>query len=196
MIFNLRKQTDLPPITINDNEIETVETFRLLGVIIDTRLRFTAHVDNLVNTCRSKCHGLTKMKRYGVAKRNLIHAYQANILSVAKYAAPARFPYITNNSKEHLETIQRLVLKIILPELERYEQRLTISKLERLTDDLEMVCILYAQKKANMYQNVLPKKDPEIRRSKRLSSRNSDVIKHNTTKASNSLFVKYGNLLH
>ena len=196
MIFNLRTQTDLPPITINDNEIETVETFRLLGVIIDTRLSFAAHVENLVNTCRSKCHGLTKMKRYGVAKRNLIHAYQANILSVAKYAAPAWFPYITNNSKEHLETIQRLALKIIYPELESYEQRLTISKLERLADDLEMMCILYAQKKADMHQNVLPKKDPEIRRSKRLSSRNSDVIKHNTTKASNSLFIKYGNLLH
>ena len=100
------------------NVIIDKATFRLLGVIIYARLCSAAHVKNLVNTtCQSSCHGLTKMKRYGVAK----------------YIAPQHGSQISpTKSKEHLETTQRLALKIIYPELESYEQRLTISKLERL----------------------------------------------------------------
>ena len=37
-------------------------------------------------------YGLTKLKRYGVSKSSLLHAYKANILSVATYAAPTPTP--------------------------------------------------------------------------------------------------------
>ena len=64
------------------------------------------------------------MKRYGVDKNSLVLAYRANILSVVKYAAPAWYPYVTENSKLQLESIQKLALKIIYPEMDHYEQRL------------------------------------------------------------------------
>ena len=60
------------------------------------------------------------MKSYGVDKSSLVLAYRANILSVVKHAAPAWYPYVTENNKLQLESIQMLALKIIYPEMDHY----------------------------------------------------------------------------
>ena len=195
MTLNLKTPPTTEAIRIDQIEIEDVDSFRLLGVTLDTHITFAPHVENITGTCRSKCHGLTKMKRYGVDKNSLVLAYRANILSVVKYAAPAWYPYVTENSKLQLESIQKLALKIIYPEMDHYEQRLYAAKLEKLNDDLEMTCIIYTQKKADIHCDVLPKSKPQQRRSQRLSASTTQTIAHHTAKASKCPFIKYGKLL-
>lgn len=49
-------------VTVDGAPIEEVTTFKLLGVTIDTHLKFSSHVENVVFRCRSKCYDLTKLK--------------------------------------------------------------------------------------------------------------------------------------
>ena len=87
VIFNLRTQTDLPPTTINGKDVDTVETFRQISPIINTRLSYGADIEKFgVRLLVEMSH----IKRFGVTKVSLIHAYHANILSVAKVYGPDR----------------------------------------------------------------------------------------------------------
>ena len=87
VIFNLRTQTDLPPTTINGKDVDTVETFRQISPIINTRLSYGADIEKFgVRLLVEMSH----IKRFAVTKVSLIHAYHANILSVAKVYGPDR----------------------------------------------------------------------------------------------------------
>ena len=51
-------------------------------------------------------------------------------------------------------------LKNIYSDMHNYEQRLHAAKLDKVNDDVEMTCIMYTQKKANMHRDVLPRHKP------------------------------------
>ncbi len=48
MIINVRNNpTDISPVVINDHVVEAVHQFKYLGNVIDEKLTFEAHVDDL-----------------------------------------------------------------------------------------------------------------------------------------------------
>ena len=63
MVISLKNRPDAPNITIANEKIDEATTFKLLGVTVDCNLNFNNHVDNITTSGRSKCHGLTKLKR-------------------------------------------------------------------------------------------------------------------------------------
>ena len=160
MVISLKNRPDAPNITIANENIDEATTFKLLGVTVDCNLNFNNHVDNITSSGRSKCHGLTKLKRYGVNKQSLLHAYRSNILPTVQYAAPAWFNFTSNKCRKDLEGVQRLALKIIYPELDSYNERLQAASIETIVDDLEIKCAMYCQKKKHLHQNIIPAPEP------------------------------------
>ena len=63
MVISLRDDVHLTnPVKIGDDEIERVNTFRLLGVHIDEHLNFHHHVNDIVERSHTKYHALQLLK--------------------------------------------------------------------------------------------------------------------------------------
>ena len=142
--FTLQKSIDSVPIKVNDVVIEENESVRLLGVYIDSHMRFSANVDSIIAKVKPATHALIQLKRVGVSVSSLTVIYKSRILSLLSYAAPSWFPFLSHSDKMRLERVQRLCLRVILPSYNDYEQRLSSLSLEELSVHLDICCLQYA----------------------------------------------------
>ena len=180
-------------LNVDSKQIEEVSEFKLLGVMIDTHLSFTSHVETTYSRAKSRLHALLTLKRFGVDEPSLIRFYLANIRSLLCYAAPAWFSYLSDNNKNRLESIQRQCLRVIYPDTP-YDDRLIASGIPSLCSYLEHLC-------QNFVSSVAA--DSEHRLHKHLPKRKSDTGRHssrlkdiplvytNYRVTKNSLFSKY-----
>ena len=122
---------------LNNTAINTSSVSKLLGVSIDSRLSFSAHVDDIVSRTSYKLYTMRRLRRLGAAEKCLMTFYKAHILSVITYASPAWSSLITDGSMKQLEQIQRKALKIISPD-QSYNENLVslcLPQIELLLDD-------------------------------------------------------------
>ena len=122
---------------LNNTAIDTSSVSKLLGVSIDSRLSFSAHVDDIVSRTSYKLYTMRRLRRLGAAEKCLMTFYKAHILSVITYASPAWSSLITDGSMKQLEQIQRKALKIISPD-QSYNENLVslcLPQIELLLDD-------------------------------------------------------------
>ena len=78
--------SDLPPIFIDNIQIEEVDSHRVLGITIDHNLSWSNHVDSLCKTLSRRVYQLCRFKRFINlhARKLFIHAY---ILSSINYCS-------------------------------------------------------------------------------------------------------------
>ena len=62
-------------LNVDSKQIEEVSEFKLLGVMIDTHLSFTSHVETTYSRAKSRLHALLTLKRFGVDEPSLIRFY-------------------------------------------------------------------------------------------------------------------------
>ena len=86
------------------------------------------------------------LKKVGVGERGLLTFYQSAVRSILSYAAPCWFPFLSDNDITKLEKYQRLCLRIILPNIEHYRDRLHRAGLDELNVYLSMLCLRYFDK--------------------------------------------------
>ena len=70
-------------IEIVRNEIEVVTEFKLLGVIIDDKLQFNKHIDNLKQLVNRKLYSIKKV--FHLSESVKVHLFKAFILPHFKY---------------------------------------------------------------------------------------------------------------
>ena len=71
---------------INSNLTERVTTFKPLGVMLSTDLRWDPHVDYLYGKCAHRLYLLTLLKRDGVAPSDTLRIYTSMMQSILEYA--------------------------------------------------------------------------------------------------------------
>ena len=195
MVISLRDDVRLTnPVKIGDDEIERVNTFRLLGVHIDEHLNFHHHVNDIVERSHTKYHALQLLKRYGVSTSGLCQYYSSIIRTLLSYACQAWFPSLTDYDIKKLEGIQRRCLKAIFPKLDHYSERLSQSKLPTLETFMSNLCSQYSAKVINdpnhRLSHLVPSRQSQHRHSARLTD---TLIKgHRTESMKNTIFYKYG----
>ena len=87
MIIDYRKNKfSVNPIKIQDQEVEIVDTYKYLGVVIDNRLNWAPHVDKVLKKTQSRLFFLRKLRSFNVCNRMLIMFYQTVVSSVMTYA--------------------------------------------------------------------------------------------------------------
>jgi hypothetical protein len=94
-------------ITINGEQIERVNSTKLVGITIQDNLKWDLHIESIVKKARMKLHFLIQLKRSRVPPNELITFYKSVIRSQLEYAVPAWSTSITAEQSNTIETIQK-----------------------------------------------------------------------------------------
>ena len=116
MYVNFMKNsiTAMRPISIGNQNVERVRTYKLLGVIISDDLKWNTHVEYVINKAAKRLYALRLLKCAGVMPEDILKVYTCNIRSVLEYAAQV-WQDIPAYLSDAIESIQRRGLRIIFP---------------------------------------------------------------------------------
>ena len=154
-------RTPPPPLhlTINGVQLEIVSSLKLLGLILQSDLRWDEQVKRLISNSSRRLYILTKLKRNGVPKSDLISVYQMYILPMLEYGAPVWSSSITQEQSQCLERVQRRALRIIAyPNLLSYDQLCCDFNIDTLSDRRNLIVTRFANSLLNSkrHRNMLP----------------------------------------
>ena len=104
--------TSLPPIYIGNEKIDKVVAHKVLGVIIDNKLFWTNHMNDLIKCISQKLDQLLKIKHFlnAHAKKQFFHAH---IQSIIDYASTL-WDSASANTLKPLSSVHRWALILIL----------------------------------------------------------------------------------
>ena len=122
-----------PPLTLHNQTLTPVNSFKLLGVTIDDKLGWDIHVSNVVHSASFRLYMLRRLRTLGLPPTELVNLYKTFILPKLTYASPAWAPSLGLVQRRLLERVQKRALKISLgPSYSTYEQALQANNLLHL----------------------------------------------------------------
>ena len=77
-----------PPLQLSESEIERVHTYKMLGVYVTDKLRWSTHCEYIVQRACKRLYALRCLKKSGVMEGDLVLVYSSLIRSVLEYASP------------------------------------------------------------------------------------------------------------
>ena len=87
MIVDYRtRRTKHAPILIDRAVVELVESFKFLGVHINSKLSWSKHTRTVVKRARQSLFPLRKLKRFGMGPEILKRFYSCNIKSILTHS--------------------------------------------------------------------------------------------------------------
>ena len=104
-----------PEIRVGSNEIETVESYKFLGVDIDGGLRFNKHVNRLAQKCKKRVNIIKCMawKDWGNSLEVQRTLYIQFIRSCLEYASSSWSPWVSETNLNKLERVHNEALRSI-----------------------------------------------------------------------------------
>ena len=158
-----KNKAQLAPIVVNNQELECVESAKLLGVTISNNLTWNMHIDQIIKKASKRMYFLIQLKRANVARHELILFYTSCIRSVMTYASPAFFYALPLYLKKDLENVEKRALSIICPGL-AYRKALELSNIMSVNDYIASLCkktfLSIANDPAHRLHNMLQSSGP------------------------------------
>ena len=122
-------------------EINEVETARVLGIQIDSKLNLHEYVNTRLRSAMNAAWILRRLKKGGVSQPHLIKAYLTHVRGVLEFGVVGLAKTLTPDQKKKLERVQRVCSRIITGTSPReimdnywpYETRLEHLGLQHLT---------------------------------------------------------------
>ena len=102
---------------INRSKLCNVDDAKILGVIVQSNLKWNLHIEQLVKRCNRKIYMLRKIKKYHLPVKDLVLIYTGYIRPILEYCAPVFHSGLTIEQSSNIERIQKRVCKIILGHL-------------------------------------------------------------------------------
>ncbi|KAK3542697.1 hypothetical protein QTP86_034725 [Hemibagrus guttatus] len=107
MIADFRRNTPaLPPLTIMNSTVPTVESFRFLGTTISQDMKWDTHIDTTIKKAQQRLYFLWQLRKFNLPQELLIHFYSAVIESVLCTSITVWFGSAT---KSDIRRLQRTV---------------------------------------------------------------------------------------
>lgn len=102
------------PIVLNGTELETVPSFKFLGITIDSKMKFGTNVDDLIVRCRQRLRiiRILSKRHRKLGKKCLTQIYVALVRSLVDYSSLV-FCYLRKKDTQRFEVIQKSALKAI-----------------------------------------------------------------------------------
>jgi len=115
MQLGLRPNRKNPPpaLQLNGQPIEQVTSYKLLGLHVTEKLRWSEHVSAICSKAAQRLHFLKQLKRAAMSPSDLVYYYQSVIRPVVEYACVVWHSSITKKQSELIERIQHRAAKII-----------------------------------------------------------------------------------
>jgi hypothetical protein len=101
------------PLVLRHDTIDTVPSFKLLGVNISSDLRWDEHVDMICAKASKRLHYLSLLVRSSVRHAELLLYFKTIVRPIIEYACPVWQPGLTEEHRQRLEAIQCRALRII-----------------------------------------------------------------------------------
>ncbi len=130
MIVDFRRNPPaLPPLTIMNSSVKTVESLRFLGTTISQDLKWDNHIDSIVKKAQQRLYFLHQLMKFNLPQELLIQLYSAIIESVLCTSITVWFSSATKSDLRRLWRVVRTAERIIgttLPTLqELYSSRVS-----------------------------------------------------------------------
>jgi hypothetical protein len=113
LVFNYSRNVTNEKVTIKEEEIEIVESYKYLGSFIDDKLKWTQNTENLTRKASKRLYFLRKLKKCGVDNSILSMFYESVISSVISFCLVAWYGCISNEMSQQLERIWKTAKRII-----------------------------------------------------------------------------------
>ena len=84
--FRKKKSVPITPIQMKGENIEIIDTYKYLGVTIDSKLNWSHHIDKVFKKSQSRLFFLRKLRSFNVCNRMLCMFYDTIICSVLSFA--------------------------------------------------------------------------------------------------------------
>ena len=181
MIFNFSKKSQFATRILLENEnLETVTSTKLLGTVITSDLKWTENTSYLVKKANARMQLLRSVATFSTNKEDLKIIYTLFIRSMLELNSNVWHSALTQENTQDLERVQKTAFKIILREkYVSYENAQAVLKLKALSEKRNDLALAFAQKcSANPNtEKMFPLKI------KRLNNITRNIEKYQTTKA-------------
>ena len=160
MIANPTTQNiDTPPFMVNNVVLPTVSETKLLGVYINSNLKWDAHINYLIKKVRKCFFILYRAKQFRFSLKTMFTLYCWFIRTSLEYAVPVWHSSITRKQSERLERVQRRCMRIIYGlDYPGYEEALARLKTTTLEKRRIRLCHRFAKGllKSQRHRTLLP----------------------------------------
>ena len=119
--------------------IEKQKVVKLLGVYIQSDLKWNTHVDSIVTKASQRLRIISILKRSGFAEADLLVTFHSRIRSILEYACQVWHPGLTSNLVHDIERVQIRAMFIIRPHL-TYCEALDTFGLTTLDERRKLLC--------------------------------------------------------
>ena len=130
-------------ITTNGNTIDVVRSVKILGVTLQSNLKWNEHINNIVKKASKRLYFLSQLKRAKVPSNDLVNFYVTCIRSLLLYSCQVFHFNLPEFLNIMLERIQKRALNIIYGYDVPYSEALVMSKLHKLAEHRSHLCIYY-----------------------------------------------------
>ena len=115
IMFTKNKKWKLKPVYIENTQIKLTDTVKFLGVTLDSKLNFNAHIDNIVKKAKKNLMraNIAIGPTWGLTPKTAIWIFRQIIRPILTYASPIWINATnTKYNQNKLRSIQRLALRI------------------------------------------------------------------------------------
>ena len=152
MLFNVAKRNDfMPEIRVKDESqnIEVVEEFKLLGVVVTSDLKWDANTNAITKKAYKRLWMIRRLKNLGLKSSSLVEIYTSQVRSLLEFGAVTWHSMLTKENEKSIERVQKAAVAIILgQEHKNYQSSLEKLALQRLNVRRETLSRTFAKKAA------------------------------------------------
>ena len=147
MTLRFRRVVDHLPsaLAIDTKALESVDAHKVLGVTIQSNLKWDLHINEVVAKASKRLHILRVLKRGGVPPADLLKVYFAFIRSVLEYCCPVWHHTLPVKLSDSIERVQKRALRIIFPMLHYQEALATTGCVPLHTRRMELCSKLFTK---------------------------------------------------
>ncbi|KAL0185677.1 hypothetical protein M9458_017347, partial [Cirrhinus mrigala] len=139
MIIDFKRNPPaLTPLSIMDNTVATVETFKFLGSVISQDLKWVTHINSIVKKAQQRLYFLRQLRKFNLPQELLKQFYSAIIESVLCTSITVWFASATKSDIRRLQAIVRTAERIIgapLPTLQELYSSRVRKRAQKITLD-------------------------------------------------------------
>ena len=147
MTLRFRRVVDHVPsaLAIDTKVLESINAPKVLGVTIQSNLKWDLHINEVVAKASKRLHILCVLKRGGVPPADLLKVYFALIRSVLEYCCPVWHNALPVKLSDSIDRVQKRALRIIFPAL-HYQKALATTRCVSLhTTRMELCSKLFTK---------------------------------------------------
>lgn len=133
-----RGATPVDPVIIGQDTVEVVQSFRYLGLTLDSSLSFKDHVAATQRKCQQRLYVLRRLRSFELAPKLLLNLYRSIIEPLLTYCSIVYLPSLSVTEKNKLYKVSNTASKIIglpVPSISAINDKTLLRKARAVSGD-------------------------------------------------------------